>query len=133
LEFGTIITERQVDITGKNTGTGAILGGTAGGLVGSMVGRGGGNAAAIIGGLVVGAVAGAVAEQAMANRVGVDYTILLRNGKAITIVQEQQPRDRIFAPSERVMVQASGAYQRVLPTDNVPTEMNRPKGIEIRD
>jgi outer membrane lipoprotein SlyB len=132
VEFGTIISARQVDITGKNTGTGAVLGGTAGGLVGSAIGKGGGNAAAIVGGLVIGAVAGAVAEQAMANHVGLEYTILLRNGKVITLVQDQEKKDRVFQPNERVMVQVSGSYERVLPADQVPTEMDRPKGITVR-
>jgi outer membrane lipoprotein SlyB len=133
VEFGTLIAARPVDITGKNSGTGAALGATAGGLVGSAIGRGGGNVAAIVGGVVVGAVAGAVAEQIAANRTGLEYTILLRNGKAITIAQEQEQKDRVFAPGERVMVQVSGSYQRVLAADGVPTEMNRPKGINIRD
>jgi outer membrane lipoprotein SlyB len=133
VEFGTIVTSRPVDITGRNTGAGATLGATSGGLIGSAIGRGGGNAAAIIGGVVIGAVAGAVAEQAMANRVGLEYTILLRNDKVVTIVQEQQTGDRLFRAGERVMVQVSGGHQRVLGTEAVPTEMARPKGILIHD
>ena len=35
-------------------------------------------------------------------------------------------------PGDRVMVQASGLYQRVLPASNLPTEIDRPKGIEFK-
>lgn len=131
--FGTVISTRSVDITGKNTGTGAAIGGAAGGIAGSQFGHGGGNAAATLAGVVVGAVAGAVAEQAMADRVGTEYVIALTNGKVLTIVQEQNQADRIFNPGERVIVQASGQYQRVLPADTLPTQMNRPTGIEFID
>jgi outer membrane lipoprotein SlyB len=133
VEFGTIITSRQVDIKGQNTGTGAVIGGTAGGLAMSGVGSGNGNAAAVLGGVLVGAVAGAIAEQSMADRIGVEYTITLANGKTITLVQEQQKGDHMFASGERVMVQANGTYQRVLPADNLPTEIARPKEIKVKD
>lgn len=133
VKFGTVVATRTVDITGKNTGAGALVGGAAGGIAGNQIGHGGGNAVATLAGVVVGAVAGAVAEQAIADRTGLEYTIVLENGKTITIVQEQNKDDRVFAAGDRVMVQASGAYQRVLPTDNIPTEVNRPQGITVKD
>lgn len=133
VEFGTVVAVRDIDITGKNTGTGALIGGTTGGLVGTQVGSGNGGIAGVVGGIVLGAVAGAVAEQAMANRTGLEYTIVLQNGKVITIAQEQKEDDRVFKNGDRVMVQASGSYQRVLPTDHIPDEVDRPKGITIRD
>jgi outer membrane lipoprotein SlyB len=133
VKFGTVVAARSIDITGKNTGAGALVGGAGGGIAGSTLGHGGGNAAAILGGVVVGAVAGAVAEQALADRTGLEYTIVLENGKTITIAQEQNKTDRVFAAGDRVMVQASGSYQRVLPTDNLPAEVSRPQGIKIKD
>ncbi len=133
VEFGTVVAVRQVDITGRNTGLGAGVGGAAGGIAGSTIGRGSGNAAAVLGGVVIGAIAGAVVEQAMADRTGLEYTVTLSNGKTITIVQEQGPSDRVLAPGERVMIQASGTYQRVLPADHLPTEISRPKGIKVTD
>jgi outer membrane lipoprotein SlyB len=133
VEFGTIINTRPVDIRGQNTGAGAAVGGAAGGLAMSNVGRGSGNAAAILGGVVAGAIAGAVVEQSMQDRVGLEYVITLQNGKTITIVQDQAPGDQVFAPGDRVMVQANGTYQRVLPANMLPTEIDRPKGIKVRD
>lgn len=133
VHFGTVLAVRAIDITGRNTGTGALVGGTAGGLVGTQVGQGNGGIAGVLGGVVLGAIAGAVAEQAMANHSGLEYTIVLENGKVITVAQEQEKDDRVFKNGDRVMVQSSGSYQRVLPADNLPTEVDRPKGIKIRD
>lgn len=133
VEFGTVVAVRQIDITGKNTGTGAVVGGTTGGLIGTQIGQGNGGIAGVLGGIIVGAAAGAIAEQAMANRTGLEYTIALQNGKVVTVAQEHQKEDRVFNSGDRVMVQASGSYQRVLPTDHLPTEIDRPKGITVRD
>ncbi|MGQ9371736.1 outer membrane lipoprotein [Azospirillum sp. A39] len=133
VEFGTVLASRPVDITGRNTGAGGLVGATAGGLAMSNVGQGTGNAAAIIGGALVGAVAGAMAEQAMSDRVGIEYTLTLANGKTLTIVQEQAQGDRVFAPGDAVMVQSSGTYQRVLAADHLPAEITRPKEVKIKD
>lgn len=133
VEFGTVVASRQVDIRGQNTGVGGVVGGTAGGLAMSNVGQGSGNVAAILGGVLVGAAIGAMAEQAASDRVGIEYTITLANGKTITIVQEQASGDRVFSPSERVMVQANGTYQRVLPADHLPNQIARPQGIKVVD
>lgn len=133
VEFGTVVASRQVDIKGQNTGVGGVIGGTAGGLAMSNVGGGTGNVAAILGGILVGAAIGAMTEQAASDRVGIEYTITLANGKTITIVQEQAAEDRILNPSERVMVQANGSYQRVLPADHLPNQIARPQGIKVVD
>lgn len=133
VEFGTVIAIRNIDITGQNTGAGALAGGTAGGLIGTQVGSGNGGIAGVLGGILIGAAAGALAEQAMANRTGIEYTIVLQNSKVITVAQEVAKEDRVFAAGDRVMVQASGSYQRVLPTDHIPTEIDRPKGITVKD
>ena len=133
VEFGTVLASRPVDIRGQNTGAGGLVGATAGGLAMSNVGRGSGNVAAIVGGALVGAAAGALAEQAMADRVGIEYVVTLANGKTITIVQEQGQGEQVFGPGQRVMVQSSGTYQRVLSADHLPTAVNRPKDIKVVD
>jgi outer membrane lipoprotein SlyB len=133
VEFGSVVASRQVDIKGRNTGAGGAVGGVAGGLAMSNVGHGSGNAAAIVGGVLVGAALGAMAEQAASDRVGIEYVITLANGKTITIVQEQAQGDRMFTPGDRVMVQATGTYQRVLSADHLPEQVTRPKGIKVID
>ena len=133
VEFGQVVGIRPIDITGKNTGAGAVVGGTAGGLTGTQIGSGNGGIAGVVGGIIVGAAAGAIAEQLMSNREGIEYTIVLSNGKTVVVAQEKKDGDRIFNAGERVMVQASGRYQRVLATDHLPNEIDRPKGIAVRD
>ncbi|MDG1286304.1 MAG: hypothetical protein P8P30_01930 [Rickettsiales bacterium] len=131
--FGTVITSRNVGITGKNTGAGAAIGGAVGAGAGSYVGGGSGQIWAAGAGLLVGAVAGAAAEQAAANKVGVEYVVTTEKGKTMTIVQNMNQGDYLIPKGSRVMVQTSGSYQRVLPADDLPEAIKRPKGIKMID
>jgi outer membrane lipoprotein SlyB len=133
VSFGTVLAVRPIDITGKNTGLGMIGGAGAGGLAGSQIGAGSGNAFATLGGVVVGAVAGGLAEQALSDRTGVEYTITLESGVTLTVAQEAPKDERVMQPGERVMVQNSGGYQRVLPASQLPTEIKRPQGVKVVD
>jgi outer membrane lipoprotein SlyB len=133
VEFGTIISEREVDITGQNTGIGAGAGIAGGAIAGSYIGHGGGSLGAILAGALIAGVAGAAAEQAMADHKGIEYVVTEHNGETVTIVQNQKSDEPILKPHQRVMVQTSGSYQRVLPADDLPTEIKRPKKIAVRD
>lgn len=133
VSFGTVVAVREIDITGQNTGLGAVGGAAAGAGIGSQIGSGSGNAAAVVGIAVAGAIAGAVAEQAISDRKGIEYTITLQTGITLTIVQEAPADERIMAVGERVMVQNSGGYQRVLSAQALPTEIKRPQGIKVID
>ena len=133
VNFGTIVAVREVDVQGQNTGAGALVGGAAGGIAGNQIGRGGGNAAATLAGVVIGGVAGALAEQAAANRKALEYTVTLQTGATITVVQDHNEGERVLQPGDRVMVQVAGGTQRVLPADNLPTEIKRPAGITVTD
>ncbi len=133
VSFGTVVASRQIDIKGENTGTGALVGGAAGAGAGSYIGGGSGNAWAIAGGAIAGIAAGALAEQAMADRTGIEYTVTLETGLTVTVAQEVAKGDVILQPGARVMVQNSGGYQRVLPASHLPEEIKRPKGIKVVD
>lgn len=133
VEFASVVKAKEVDITGRNTGAGAVAGGLAGGVAGYQVGNGNGQTAATIGGAVIGAVAGGIVEQQLANQKGYEYTVVTEHKKTKTIVQYQNPEDRVFKKGDRVMVQTTGTYQRVLETDDLPDQINRPKGIKIVD
>lgn len=132
VEFGTIITARQIGITGKNSGTGALVGAGIGAGAGSYV-HGDGQGWAVAGGLLAGAVAGAAAEQAAADRQGMEYVVTTEKGVTKTVVQNMEKGDVILRPGDRVMVQTSGSYQRVLPASAMPTSIKRPKGIKVVD
>lgn len=131
--FGTIVASREVDITGKNTGTGGLVGAAVGAGAGSYAGSGSGNAWAIGAGLLAGAVAGALIEQAAADRTGVEYVVMLQSGVALTVVQDIGKGESTLPDGMRVMVQNTGGYQRVLPAEALPMQMARPKGIELVD
>jgi outer membrane lipoprotein SlyB len=133
VSFGTVVAVRNIDIVGKNTGTGALIGGAGGAIAGSGIGSGSGNAAAVLGVAVVGAIAGAMTEQALRDRTGIEYTVVLESGVTMTVAQEIGSGDQPIKAGDRVIVQNSGGYQRVLPAANLPTSIKRPQGIKIID
>ncbi len=133
VEFGTVISMKQVSITGRNTGAGALVGGAAGMGAGSYIGRGSGQAWGQGGGLLLGLIAGAVAEQAISDRKGIEYIITFTDGQTRTIVQNIVDGDAAIAVGQRVMVQTQGQYQRVMPATDLPTTIKRPKNIKVTD
>ena len=133
VSFGTVVSTRVVDITGKNTGTGALVAGAAGAGAGSYIGNGSGSLWGAAAGALVGAAVGAAAEQAAADRQGIEYVVVLESGVTLTVVQDIGKNDTPIPTGSRVMVQNSGGYQRVLPANNLPTEINRPQGIKVVD
>ncbi len=133
VSFGTVIAVHSIDIVGKTVGAGALLGGASGGAAASFIGSGSGNGAAIAGGVVVGALIGEIAEQAVRDRTGMEYTVVLESGVTLTVAQEMGKGDLPINAGDRVIVQNSGGYQRVLPASSLPTAIQRPKGIKIID
>jgi outer membrane lipoprotein SlyB len=133
VEFGTVIKSREVDITGQNTGLGATAGAAGGALGGAYIGHGGGTLGAMLATAIIGGVAGHIAEQAIADHKGIEYVVTEANGKTVTIVQNKVDGDELMRKGTRVMIQTSGQYQRVLPADDLPTEVKRPKRIRVKD
>jgi outer membrane lipoprotein SlyB len=133
VNFGTVVDVRPIKIKGPNSGGGAVAGGVAGAGLGSQAGSGDGALAmALIGG-VAGAVAGGIAEQSLQDKTGLDFTITLENGKTVTISQYFKKDEAVIKTGDRVMVQTSGSYQRVLPASHLPEQIKRPKGIKVVD
>lgn len=98
---GTIIAATPVNV--QNDGTlGTVIGGVAGAVAGSAIG--GGTRANILGGVggaVLGGAAGNYAEKKLTHQTGMQYTIKLRNGKAVTVTQGMNP---VLAVGQRVFV-----------------------------
>jgi outer membrane lipoprotein SlyB len=114
--FGRVVSEREVGITGQNTGGGAAAGAIAGGLGGSAIGQGNGSLVGLLAGAVIGGIAGHMTEQALADRQGIEYIITYaKTGMTSSVVQNIAKTDEPIAVGECVMVQFSGTYQRVLP------------------
>ena len=133
VEFGTVVDKSPIKIKGPNSGVGGVTGAVAGGALGSNVGGGDGAIVGLIGGVVVGAVAGSLAEQAIQDKTGYMFTITTEYGKTITVPQYFHKDEKVINVNDRVMVQTSGSYQRVLPANHLPTQINRPKGIAVTD
>lgn len=133
VSFGTIISFRNVDITGKNTGIGAGAGAAGGLIAGAQFGQGDGALAAALAGALIAGVAGHMAEQELQNRQGVEYVITLENGNTVTIVQNAEPELDKIRKGDRVMVQNFGTYQRVLPAGDLPEKIKKPKRIKVEE
>ncbi len=131
--FGTIIKSRSIGIIGKNSGITAGVVGAAGAGGGSYVGGNSGTAWAVGIGAVAGGIIGYLIEQGFSDREGVEYTVVLENGVVITAVQELPKKETPLPVNSRVIVQNTGGFQRVLPAEDLPTEIKRPKGIKIND
>ncbi|MEZ7198741.1 hypothetical protein [Pseudodesulfovibrio karagichevae] len=132
VQFGTVIAVRDIDIYGENSGAVALAGAAGGAAIGVGAGNGFNSVAGGVAGATAGAVLGSEVEQAIRRRGGVEYTVVLQNGKTITVAQNVSEKDIILAINDRVMVQINGQYQRVLPAKDIPEEIEKPKGIELK-
>jgi len=133
VEFGKIVGVRHVKIRHQDTGLGAGGGALAGAGLGNAIASGGGRPGGALLGLVAGAIAGGIAEHQLQNLNGIAYTITKRNGKTVVITQEIGDDDAPLKKGDRVMIETSGIYKRVLPTDDLPEKVKRPKDIKVED
>ena len=141
VEFGTVHHVREIQIDAKNTGTGLLLGAGVGAGAGSYVGNGSGNVWATAGAAVIGAVAGTVAENAINDRKGLEYIVIMQSGETKTVVQEKNDSDVVFKAGDHVMLQYCDngehgnrctdgkQYQRLLPIDKLPPFVKKRKKI----
>ncbi|WP_207261738.1 hypothetical protein [Desulfovibrio sp. Huiquan2017] len=132
VQFGTVVAVRDIDIYGENSGATALAGAAGGAALGAGTGNGFSSVAGGVAGAAAGAALGSGLEQAIRRRGGVEYTVVLQNGKTITVAQNVSEKDTILEINDRVMVQINGQYQRVLPANNLPEEIEKPKGIKLK-
>jgi len=105
-----VVSARAVNISGTQSGLGAMTGAAAGGIGGSQIGRGGGTAAAILAGVAVGGIAGAMAEEAATGQIGTEYIVETENGLLMTLVQGAIP---YFPIGQKVLV-IYGSQSRII-------------------
>lgn len=115
LNYATVISSRSIDIVGRQTGTGGAIGAAVGASAGSGFGSGSGSLVGVGVGLVAGALIGAALEQDASDRKGVEYTVELDNGILMSLAQELPETGQLFQSGDRVIMQTSGGYQRLLP------------------
>ncbi len=111
IEFGVIKAVKHVKVQAQSSGAGTIGGAAAGGVVGSTAGGGKGAILTTIAGALAGGFAGSAAENALNNKVGIQYIIKKENGKTVSIVQNIDKDDQPLHIGQRVMIQTSGEYQ----------------------
>lgn len=133
VEFARVVSVKEVDVQGRNTGIGSAAGMAVGSAAGYQFGNGNGQLGAMIAGMVIGGIAGNIAEQEAQNQKGFQYIVVNEKKQTKRIVQNQSPEDKVFKKGDRVIIETSGEYQRVLPTDDLPAEIKRPKGIKVVD
>jgi outer membrane lipoprotein SlyB len=111
---GKIISMRNVNISGTQSGVGAGAGAIAGGVGASGIGNGGrSNTVAAVGGAVVGGVAGAVAEEVMTKSTAMEFIVQQENGQTVAVVQQN---DENLAVGDKVMILRSGTARIIRDT-----------------
>ncbi|MBC8287360.1 MAG: glycine zipper 2TM domain-containing protein [Nitrospinae bacterium] len=108
---GVIVSVRDVEIKGTESGTGAVAGATAGGLAGSTLG---GNTATralgALGGAVIGGVVGHATENVITSGDASEFIIQPDEGEPYAIVQVN---DEELKAGERVLIMDSGKVRVV--------------------
>lgn len=110
VRFGVVDSVRPVRIMPGETGVGTAGGAVLGGIAGSNVGGGSGQVAGAVGGAILGGILGSNIERSANERQGVEVTVLLDNGRYISVVQEA---DEGFRAGDRVRVLSGRGTTRV--------------------
>jgi outer membrane lipoprotein SlyB len=110
VRFGIVDSVRPVSIHPGETGVGTAGGAVLGGIAGSHVGGGSGQVAGAVGGAILGGILGSNIERSANERQGVEVTVLLDNGRYISVVQEA---DEMFRPGDRVRILSGRGTTRV--------------------
>ncbi|MBT3183709.1 MAG: glycine zipper 2TM domain-containing protein [Nitrospina sp.] len=108
---GVILSVREVEIKGTESGAGAVAGATAGGLAGSSLG---GNTATralgALGGAVVGGLVGTATEEIITSGSASEFIIQPDEGEAYAVVQVN---DEELKAGERILIMDSGKVRIV--------------------
>lgn len=107
INYGTIVSVREVKIQGDNSGViGSVGGGVLGGIVGSTIGGGRGQAIATTVGAIAGAMAGSATEEKMSQVTSLEMVIRKDDGQEIVVIQKKEDG---FVPGKRVRIVGSSS------------------------
>jgi outer membrane lipoprotein SlyB len=108
---GVILSVRDVEIKGTESGAGVVAGATAGGLAGSSLGdTTATRALAVLGGAVVGGLVGLGAEEVITSGSASEFIIQPEEGKPYAIVQVN---DEELKVGDKVLIMDSGKLRIV--------------------
>jgi outer membrane lipoprotein SlyB len=125
VDRGVIVSARDVEVRGPNSGVGTVVGAGTGAVAGSYIGHGGrGSFLGAIGGAVVGGIVGTAVEDAATRGYATEFVIQRSDGAQFSVVQTNEDRLQV---GERVVV-IYGAQTRLArdngqfgpPPQNVP-------------
>lgn len=110
VQLGTVASIRPVQIEGTQSGVGAAAGTVIGGVAGSGVGHGRGStiAAVVVG--VAGGLIGNKVENSVTKKDGLEITVQLDNGNAVSVVQAAEES---FQVGDRVRLLTSSGTARI--------------------
>lgn len=110
VQFGTVVSIREVQIEGTQSGVGAAAGTVIGGVAGSGVGDGRGAAIAAVVAGVAGGLIGDKAEEAVTRKTGLEITVQMDDGNILSVVQQAE---ETFQVGDRVRLLTSGGTARI--------------------
>lgn len=105
--FGTVLSVRNVQLDGKQSGVGGLAGAGIGGIAGNQIGGGSGKVVMTILGVVGGAIVGNAIEGRVAKSEGIELTIKTDTGQTVAVAQTVNPNEA-FKPKDRVKIVGSG-------------------------
>lgn len=107
INYGTIVSVREVKIQADNHGVlGSVGGGIIGGIAGSTIGGGRGQAIAGAVGAIAGAMIGSTVEEKASQVSSLEMVIRKDDGQEIVVVQKKEDG---FVPGKRVRIVGSSA------------------------
>lgn len=107
VQWGTIEAIDYVIIDDQNTGLGAVGGAFAGGALGSLMGRGSGHVVGAVVGSIAGAAIGYGIEDSANKSQAVEYTVKIKGGERIAVVQAIDTTQAPLREGDRVRVLTS--------------------------
>lgn len=139
---GTILSVRKVKVKSsdrlEDNKTGLIGGGVGGAVLGSQFGKGRGSTVGAVAGAALGALGGTLLEKKLKTQDGLEYTVQLRNGRIVSIVQGVSAP---MAPGQHVLVLMNRkGRSRVIPDQSPshadlkskkPSQKNRGRTIVV--
>lgn len=112
---GTVLSVREVDVKGSESGIGAGAGAAIGGVGGSQVGGNKSmNIIGAIGGALIGGLIGYAAEKGITSETALEVIVQRDDGKTVGYVQATDDKSLNLQPGQRVIIM-HGEKDRVVP------------------
>jgi outer membrane lipoprotein SlyB len=127
VESGTIVSSREVNVAGTNSGIGTVAGAGAGAVAGSALGRSTRtNILGGIGGAVLGGIIGHGVEDMATRGKATEFVVQRADGSTFAVVQTNEDN---LQPGERVLIVSGDKTRLSRDTGNLPPQQQRQAGV----